>query len=161
MRSAKLKDFLNSKNVKYVTIGHSPAYTAQEIAATVHVKGQEMAKTVIVKLDGRMTMTVLPASHLVDFANLKKATGATDAVLTPEPEFKDMFPDCEVGSMPPFGNLYGMDVIVSRALAEDEEIVFNACSFSELIRLSFEDFQKLVNPKIVDFSIRQDYRTAA
>lgn len=161
MSSAKLKAFLNSQNVKYEIIGHSPAYTAQETAATVHVKGREMAKTVIVKLDGKMTMAVLPASHLVDFEKLKAATGARVATLTPEPEFKDLFPDCEVGSMPPFGNLYGMDVLVSRALEEDEEIVFNACSFSELIRLSFEDFKRLVGPKIIDISIQQDYRTAA
>ncbi len=133
---------------------HSVAYTAQEIAAAVHVKGKEMAKTVMVKLDGKMAMAVLPAFHQVDFEQLKKASGAQDAVLATEKEFRDLFPDCDIGAMPPFGNLYGMDVFVSRVLAEDKEIVFNAGSHYELIRLAYNDFEKLVKPKIADFSVK-------
>ncbi len=149
-----LKDFLDRKNVKYVSIYHSISFTSQEIAASVHVKGRELAKTVMVKLDGKLAMAVLPASHQVDFEHLKRVSGAQDAMLAKEKEFKDLFPDCDIGAMPPFGNLYGMDVFVSRALTEDKEIAFNAGSHYELIRLAYKDFERLVNPKIADFSIK-------
>lgn len=150
----KLKDLLDKENVKYVSLYHSIAYTAQEIAASIHLKGKEMAKTVMVKLDGKMAMAVLPASHQVDFERLKGVSGAQDVVLATEKEFKDLFPGCDIGAMPPFGNLYGMDVIVSRALTEDKEIAFNAGSHYELIRLTYKDFERLVNPKIGDFSVK-------
>jgi Ala-tRNA(Pro) deacylase len=150
----RLKDFLDRENVKYVSIYHSIAYTAQEIAASVHVKGKEMAKTVMVILDGKLAMTVLPASHQVDFEHLKRASGAQGVILATEKEFKDLFPDCDIGAMPPFGNLYGMDVFVSRVLTEDKEIAFNAGSHYELMRLAYKDFERLVNPKIADFSIK-------
>ncbi len=150
----KLKEFLEAQNVKYMSIFHSLTYTAQEIAASVHIKGKELAKTVMVKLDGKMAMAVLPASHHVDFDRLKIASGAQDVVLATEKEFKDLFPGCEIGAMPPFGNLYGMDIFVSRALTKDEEIAFNAGSHYELIRLAYRDFERLVNPKIADFSVK-------
>jgi len=150
----KLKDFLDSENVKYVSTDHSVAYTAQEIAAAVHVKGREMAKTVMVKLDGKMAMAVLPASHRVDLEQLKKVSGAKGAALATEGEFRDLFPDCDIGAMPPFGNLYGMEVFASRALTEDKEIAFNAGSHYELIKLAYKDFERLVNPKITDFSVK-------
>ena len=150
----KLKDYLDMNNIKYVTILHSPSYTAQEIAASVHVKGKELAKTVMVKLDGKMAMAVLPASHKVDFDRLKTASGSRDVVLATEQEFKGLFPGCDVGGMPPFGNLYGMDVFVSRPLTEDREIAFNAGSHYELIRLAYQDFERLVKPRIADFSVR-------
>jgi Ala-tRNA(Pro) deacylase len=150
----KLKDLLDKENIKYVSLYHSIAYTAQEIAASVHVKGKEMAKTVMIKLDGKMAMAVLPASHQVDFERLKGASGAQDAKLATEKEFKDLFPGCDIGAMPPFGSLYGMDVFVSRALTQDKEIAFNAGSHYELIRLAYKDFERLVNPKIGDFSTK-------
>ncbi len=148
----KLKDFLDSKDIKYVTISHSTAYTANEVAASAHISGKELAKTVMVKIDGKMTMTVLPASYKVDFGLLQEAVGASKAELASEQEFQDMFPGCEIGAMPPFGNLYGMEVFVDESLCEDEEIAFNAGSHTELIRLSYKDFEKLVQPKVVKFS---------
>lgn len=148
----KLKDFLDSNNIKYTTISHSPAYTAQQVAASAHIPGKEMAKTVVVKLDGKMAMAVLPASLKVDFDLLKKALKASKVELANEQEFKDMFPECEVGAMPPFGNLYGMDVFVAQRLTEDEDIAFNACSHKELIRMTFKDFEKLVKPKVIKFA---------
>ena len=151
----KLKDFLDSHNVKYVTIQHSRAYTAQEIAASAHIKGNELAKTVMVKIDGKMAMTVLPASYKIDFDLLKEAAGARDVQLATEGEFKDLFPECQIGAMPPFGNLYGFDVYSTESLSEDEEIVFNAGSHTELIKLAYEDFEKLVKPTIIKFSDRQ------
>lgn len=146
----RLKEFLDREKVKYISISHSPAYTAQEIAASAHVPGKELAKTVIVKLDGRMAMAVLPASLKIDFAKLKQAAGAGQVELASEQEFRDMFPGCEVGAMPPFGNLYDMDVYVSPQLAEDEEIAFNAGSHTELVKLAYRDFQRLVQPKLAE-----------
>jgi Ala-tRNA(Pro) deacylase len=148
----RLKEFLNSQHVKFVAINHSPAYTAQEIAALAHVRGKELAKTVMVKLDNKMAMAVLPASLKVNIERLQEASGAGQVDLASEKEFKDMFPDCEIGGMPPFGNLYGMEVYASHRLAEDAEIAFNAGSHTELIRMAYKDFERLVKPKVVNLS---------
>ncbi len=148
----KLKEFLDTNKIKYVSIKHSPAYTAQQIAASAHVPGKELAKTVVVKLDGRLAMVVLPASYRVDFDLLGQVSGAAKVELATESEFKGTFPECELGAMPPFGNLYGMDVYVGRTLAEDEEIAFNAGSHTELIKLAYKDFERLVKPKVVTIS---------
>lgn len=145
----KLKEFLESQNIKYVTIIHSRAYTASEVAESAHIRGRDLAKTVMVLLDGKMAMVVLPASFKVDFDQLKAGTGAQKVELASEQQFKDMFPECEVGAMPPFGNLYGMDVYAADVLAEDEEIAFNAGSHTELLRLAYSDFERLVKPKII------------
>ena len=152
MPAQKLREFLDSNQVKYVTISHSAAYTAQEIAASAHVSGKELAKTVMVKIDGKMAMAVLPASYHVDMDLLKQAACANSVELAGEQEFKDMFPGCETGAMPPFGNLYDMHVFVSATLAEDELIAFNAGSHTELVRLAYADFERLVQPRIVKFS---------
>jgi Ala-tRNA(Pro) deacylase len=151
----KLKDFLDSNNIKYVSITHSSAYTAQQIAASAQIPGKELAKTVIVKLDGKMAMAVLPASYKVDFDLLAEVAKSSKAELSSEQEFKDLFPECDVGAMPPFGNLYGMEVFVAESLAEDEEIAFNAGSHTELIKMSYKDFESLVNPKVVKFSTKE------
>ena len=151
----KLKEFLDSNAIRYLSITHSPVYTAQEIAASAHIPGKELAKTVIVKLDGRMAMAVLPAAYKVDFKLLKEVSGVGKAELASEEEFRDMFPECDVGAMPPFGNLYGMDVYVAEPLAEDERIAFNAGSHTEVIQLDYADFQRLVKPKVMRFSVKQ------
>jgi len=153
MPSKKLKSFLDENKVKYISIQHSSAYTAQEIAAIAHIPGKDLAKTVIIKIDGKMAMAVLPASYKVSFDNLKNLLGAKEVRLAYEQEFIDKFPDCEVGAMPPFGNIYGMDVFVAESLAEDEEIAFNACNHTELIKMNFIDFEKLVKPKRIKFSV--------
>jgi len=140
MPESRLKDFLDHENVKYVTIAHSPAFTAQEIAATTHIPGKELAKTVVVKIDGIMSMVVTPASEHVRLNKLKETLGVAEVELATESEFKDSFPDCETGAMPPFGNLYDMQVFVSQALREDEQIAFNAGSHSELVRLPYTEF---------------------
>ncbi|MCP3961684.1 MAG: YbaK/EbsC family protein [bacterium] len=148
----RLKDFLDDNHVKYVTVSHSRAYTAQEIAASAHIKGKELAKTVMIKKDGIMAMTVLPASYQVDLYLLLDAIGADKVELAAEEEFEDRFPGCEIGAMPPFGNLYGMDVYVAPELAEDTEIAFNAGSHTELVKLAYADFARLVKPRVLDFS---------
>jgi Ala-tRNA(Pro) deacylase len=144
-----LKEFLDSNKIKYVSIKHSLAYTAQEIAASAHIQGKELAKTVIVKIEGKMAMVVLPANYRIDMKRLKEAAGTQDISLADEGEFQEKFPGCAPGAMPPFGNLYDMQVFADPHLAEDEEIVFNAGSHTELIRLSFKDYERLVAPKIV------------
>jgi Ala-tRNA(Pro) deacylase len=148
----KLKEFLDANKIKYVTVTHSPAYTAQQIAASAHIPGKELAKTVMVKIDGKLAMAVLAASFKIDFDLLEKASGAKKVELATESEFKEMFPGCELGAMPPFGNLYGMDVFVAQSLAEDDEIAFNAGSHTELIKLAYKDFERLVNPRVARIS---------
>lgn len=148
----KLKEFLDQNQIRYISITHSPAYTAQEIAAMAHIPGKELAKTVMIKLDNTMGMAVLPANHRVDFDMLKELTGAEFILLATENEFKSLFPGCDPGAMPPFGNLYNMPVYVSEALTKDEEIVFNAGSHTELIKMNYKDFEKLVQPKVMEFS---------
>lgn len=143
----KLKKFLDDNDVKYVIVRHSPAFTAQEVAASSHIPGREMAKTVIVRLDGELVMVAAPASEQVSLDSLKEAAGAERAEIAEESEFKDRFPGCELGAMPPFGNLFDMDVYVSETLTEDDEIAFSAGSHSELIRLAYGDFERLVHPK--------------
>jgi len=152
MSLSKVKAFLDAQGVKYVAISHSKAYTAQGIAAIAHISGRELAKTVIVKLDGDLAMAVLPASFQVDLAELKKQTGVRTAELATEREFKQHFPDCETGAMPPFGNLYGIPVYVDETLPEDREIAFNAGSHYELIKLSYADFERLVKPEVMNFA---------
>ena len=149
----RLKEFLDSHNMKYVTISHSRAFTAQETATSAHIPRKELAKTVMVKADGKMAMAVLPASYKVDFDLLKKATGSGKIEIADEEEFKGLFPGCEVGAMPPFGNLYGMDVFVEKSLTEDEEIAFNAGSHRELVRMAYKDFEGLVKPRVLKFSV--------
>ncbi len=148
----KLKEFLDKNSIEYTTITHSAAYNAQRIAATTHISGKELAKTVMVKLDGRMAMAVLPASYRVKLESLKETTGSRNVQIATEMEFKHMFPECEIGAMPPFGNLYGMEVYVAESLARDEEIAFNAGTHTELIRMKYADFEDLVEPVVLRFS---------
>ncbi len=154
MPAKKLKEFLDSNKVKYVSISHSSAYTAMEIAAMAHVPGKDLAKTVMIKINGQMAMVVLPATHMIKMDLLRKAVGSDDVRLSTEQEFKDKFTDCEVGAMPPFGNLYNLQVYVSNSLKEDEEIAFNAGTHTELIKLSYKDFERLVNPKVAEISYK-------
>lgn len=148
----KLKEFLDSRNVKYVIISHSPAYTAAGIAALTHIPGKELAKTVMVKIDGALAMAVVSASQHVDLALLKAATFAKNVSLATENEFKESFPDCELGAMPPFGNLYGMPVFADETLARDKEIAFNAGSHRELVRIAWQDFERLVQPRVLEIA---------
>ena len=148
----QLKEFLDQNNVKYVSITHSTAYTAQEIAALTHTKGRDLAKTVIVKLDDALAMAVLPAPLQIDLQQLKKGAGAHDIELVGEAIFRSRFPGCETGAMPPFGNLFNMPVFVDESLTREKEIAFSAGSHNEVIRLSYADFARLVTPKVTRFA---------
>ena len=148
----RLKDYLDENKIKYVKISHSRAYTAQEVAASVHIPGKELAKTVVVKVGDGFAMVVLPASRKINFDRLKTVVGNNEVSLAAEKEFKGLFPDCEVGAMPPFGNLYKQPVYVASALAEDKEIAFNAGTHTDIIKISYSDFENLVKPTIGTFS---------
>jgi len=153
MPTRRIKQFLNDHGVKYVTIGHSPAFTAQEIAAAAHVRGKDFAKSVVVKLDGRLALAVVPASVKIDLALVREVTGAERAELASEADFAAYFPECEPGAMPPFGNLYGMAVYVDDHLRDNREITFNAGTHSELIRMPFRDFVRIVAPLMVPLTM--------
>ena len=152
MPARKLKEFLDKQGVKYVSITHSPAYTAQEVAASAHIPGKEMAKTVMVKINGKLAMAVLPANCKVVVQDLRDITGDDAVTLASEAEFQNAFPDCEPGAMPPFGNLYGIDVYVAPSLGEHDEIAFNAGTHTEIIRMAYADFERLVQPRVASFS---------
>lgn len=156
MPAKQLKDFLDSQHVRYVTMTHSTAYTAQEIASLARIRGDEFAKTVIVRIDGELVMAVLPASYQVDLTLLRVAANGKKIALASETDFRDKFPQCETGAMPPFGQLYGMPVFVDESLTREKEIAFNAGTHHELIRLSFEDFARLVQPKVARFSTAEE-----
>jgi len=150
----ELKEFLDENKIKYLTVTHSTAYTAQEVAALTHTKGKDFAKTVMVMLDGTLAMAVVPASYQVNLTQLKEGTQANTVAVASESEFRARFPGCETGAMPPFGNLFDMPVFVDESLTKDLEISFNAGSHNELIRLLYEDFERLVKPKVLKFAVR-------
>lgn len=151
MPAAKLKQFLDSRGVKYVSVHHSPAVTAAEVAESAHVAGRDFAKTVMIKVDGQLAMVVLPANRHIVLSDLRDMLDSRRVELATELEFAEQFPDCEVGAMPPFGNLYGLPTYVAAGLAMDEKITFNAGSHREVITMDFEDYADLVQPRIVDF----------
>jgi len=150
--SQRLQKYLDDNNIKYVVVSHSRAYTAQEIAARVHVKGSQLAKSVIVKGNGNDYMVVLAASHKINFAKLKDFLKVKTLRLAEEQEFKDLFDDCEVGAMPPFGNLYGLPVIVDEVLYKDVETAFNGGNHVDVVKMAFEDFERLVKPQKASFA---------
>lgn len=160
MSVSSLREYLDKNGIQYTVISHSPAFTAQGIAALAHVPGQELAKTVMLKLDGELAMAVLPASFRIDLTSLEEEAEVKRAELASEEQFRDAFPECETGAMPPFGNLYGLEVLADESLTHDKEIVFNACSHRELIRMTWADYQRLAKPKILRFAARHTAEAA-
>lgn len=152
---SKLRSFLDTHAVRYTTCTHSVAFTAQELARTTHLPGRDIAKTVVVWMDGSMALAVLPATHVIDFGLLRKGSGAKEMEIASEPEFKDAFPECELGAMPPFGNLFNMRTFVDIRLAEDNEIAFNAGNHREMVKLSYSDFERLVKPLVFRFAMEK------
>jgi Ala-tRNA(Pro) deacylase len=150
MPTTKLKEFLDANGVAHAVIPHPVAFTATSVAGAAHIPGKEMAKTVVVSLDGQHVLAVVPAHRKVDLERLRQATGALTAELTEERAFVADFPECEPGAMPPFGNLYGLRVFVEPHLATDRQIAFNAGSHTELISMAYQDFERLVHPRLVD-----------
>ncbi|MBN2519869.1 MAG: YbaK/EbsC family protein [Bacteroidales bacterium] len=149
MAHTKVQDLLKHEEVPFKSIWHPIAYSSQMTAAYSHVSGKEFAKTVMVRLDGQLCMVVVPASSQIDLSMLREATGAKDVRLAREVEFKDLFPDCEVGAMPPFGHLYGIRTFVAEKLVHDDLIAFNAGSHNELIEMTYRDYYNLEHPDII------------
>jgi Ala-tRNA(Pro) deacylase len=151
MPTQRLKEYLDSQAVKYVCVTHSLAYTAQEIASIAHVPGRDLAKTVMVFVDEKLAMAVLPANRHVSLGRLQDVTDAKSVRLASESEFRAAFPDCETGAMPPFGNLYGLPVYVDMSVRH-EEIIFNAGTHRELVRMAYADFARLAKPIVGEFA---------
>ena len=149
MSTQALQSYLDERHIEYTLINHSPTYTAQETAQSAHVPGRAVAKTVVVRIDGTAAMMVEPATSRVHFGRLKELTGAKLVSLANEEDLNDLFPDCELGAMPPLGNLYGMHVYIDEHLTHEEEIGFNAGSHTDLIKLRYRDFESLVHPEVV------------
>ncbi len=149
----KVKAFLDNSHVKYETIHHSADFTAQQTAAHTHTRGREFAKTVIVRLPDGFVMAVVPAHHRVDLAKLAEIAGATEVQLATEPEMDRLFPGCDTGAEPPFGNLYGLPVWVSSTVAADERITFNGGTHEDAVRMRYADYARLVHPYVADFSV--------
>lgn len=153
MPTTKLTEFLDASGVEYSTIRHDPVYTAQELASATHVAGREVAKAVVVSIDGKTALAVVPSPAKVDLQRIRDITGATDASLLTEQEFAGRFTECELGAMPPFGNLYGMDTYVDEKLAQDPDIVFNAGTHTEAVRMAYDDFARCVKPKVARLTL--------
>ena len=150
---SRVKDFLDRQNVPYTHHVHRTAYTAQEVAAEEHIPGKMMAKTVIAKAGDQLVMVALPASARLDLEAVRRLVGNKEARLASELEFTGAFPDCDVGAMPPFGNLYGVPVYVDAALAEDDEIAFNAGTHQDSIHMKYADFARLVKPTVASLAL--------
>ncbi|HMD98717.1 MAG TPA: YbaK/EbsC family protein [Terriglobia bacterium] len=150
--SQRILDYLDSQGVNYECVPHPQAFAAQEVAQTLHVSGKRFAKPIVLDGDGRLLMAVLPASHRLDLHRLKVELDVQQLEMVAENELAKFCPDCEIGAFPPFGNLYGMDVWVDRALSQSEEIMFNAGSHTEAIRMKYADYARLVMPQVGRFA---------
>jgi Ala-tRNA(Pro) deacylase len=148
----RIRDYLDSQNVPYQWLPHTQAFPAQEVAHTLHVSGKHFAKAIVLHADGRLVMAVLAASRRLSLHELKDALGVKRVEMAPEDELAKLCPDCELGAFPPFGNLYGMDVWIDRALGDSEEIVFNAGSHKDALRMKYADYVKLTKPRVSSFS---------
>lgn len=145
----RLKEMLDEAKVSYEVYNHALAYTAQEIAAAQHLSGKEMAKVVMLKVDGNMIMGVIPGSQKINQNTVRASVGARTVRLATEEEFVSRFPGCEIGAMPPFGNLFDVPVLVDPTLERDEYIYFNAGNHVQTVRMKYLDFARLVKPRVV------------
>jgi len=149
--ATRLKEFLDQHGVSYEVLRHDPAFTAQQLAASLHIPGRQFVKTVVVKLDDQPAVAVMPAPLRINFKQLAAAAAAKKCALASETEFQQLFPDCDVGAMPPFGNLYNLPTYVEETLAADRMIAFNAGTHEEAIRMTYDDFVRLAQPRLVRF----------
>jgi Ala-tRNA(Pro) deacylase len=147
-----MEQYLRENGAGFEVMKHSQAYTMQEVAAALHVPGKQVAKVVMVKAAGEMAMLVLPAPYRLDFAKVGGVLGSRSVTLAGEEDFQDLFPDCETGAMPPFGNLYDLPVYVDQSLAEEEGIVFRIGSHRETMKVAYTDFERLARPQVAEFA---------
>ena len=149
----RLKEFLEKERVAYKVTPHVEAFTAQETAAAAHISGKALAKVVVVKRGSTFALAVLPAACKVSTEHLRKLLGAADVGLAKESEFAPVFPDCDAGAMPPFGNLYGLETLVDQEVAALPQIVFRGGSHEELVAMAYADYARLVRPRLGDFCV--------
>jgi len=149
----RLKDYLDREKVPYEVLTHRETFTAPELAQALHVPGKELAKVVMVKADEHFVVTVLSANRKVDLKSLKEIFRTSHVRLATEAEFTELFPDCELGAMPPFGNLYSLEVYVDQSLTTDEKIVFQAGTRHEAVKLRYQDFASLSRPRVAEFHV--------
>ncbi len=149
---AKLEKYFRDNGVEFKAMTHPTAYTAQDVAAAQKVKGKQVAKVVMALADGKAVMLVMPASYRTDFSKLKGVLKAKEGRLAKEEEFSGLFPDCDTGAMPPFGNMYNVPVYVDRSLTEDPEIVFQAGSHRDTMKITYQDYARLAQPIVADFA---------
>jgi len=154
-----VKRLLDLRRIPHEHRVHPTAITAQQVAAAERIPGTVVAKTVVVKADNQFVMAVLPASAKVDFPVLRETLRAKQLRLAKEAEFEGLFPDSEVGAMPPFGNLYGLPVYADESLAGDRAILFNAGTHQDAIRMSYRDFARLAEPQICSFAAKPGARS--
>lgn len=156
----KLKELFDEAKVSYEVYNHPLAYTAQEIAQRQHFSGDQMAKVVMLEVDKRLVMAVVTASQKVHLMTVRASLGAAEVRLATEDEFVSRFPDCEIGAMPPFGNLFGLPVYVDPAVTQDESIYFNAGNHVQTVRIRYDDFEKLASPQVVRLAEEKKDRAA-
>lgn len=152
MSHQDIDNYLEKNGITHRWVAHRPAYTAPETAASAHIRGKDFAKTVVVRLNGKLAMTVMPANEKIVPTRLSKMVGVKDVEIVPETEFMNSFPGCEPGAMPPFGSMFGMPVFVSATLAKDHTIACNAGSHTDCVMLSFADYVKLEHPRVGNFT---------
>ena len=148
----RVREYLDSKHVPHEWLPHAQAYTAQQVAHSIHVSGKHLAKTVVLSADGRLVMAVIPAAFRLNFQELRAQLEVKHLEMLSEEELEKLFPDCELGAVPPLGNLYGMEVWVDRALSESEDIVFCTGTHVDCVRMRYIDFSGLVEPQVGRFS---------
>lgn len=147
-----LRAYLDEAHIEYMVRGHRPAFSASRVAEAAHVPGRDLAKVVIVWMDNRLVMTVLPSTQHIDLEHLRELAGARAVRLAHEEEFAARFDQCELGAMPPFGNLYDMEVFVAESLTHDDYISFNACTHTDIMTIAYADFERLVRPRVLAFA---------
>lgn len=150
MAVSRLTHYLDEHGIKYVSVRHSPAFTAAEVAVSAHVPARSFAKTIVIKVEDVPAMLVLPASRRILIHELREMLETEHVKLATERELREMFPDCELGAMPPVGPIYGLTVHVAAALTQEKQITFNAGTHTETITMAYADFEKLVHPAIID-----------
>jgi Ala-tRNA(Pro) deacylase len=150
---ARLIDFLDQSKVRYEILHHPEAFTSHELAAIEHVKGKDRAKVVMIKAGAEILMAVLPTDRRLDLEKLTTITGRPTAVAG-EAEFKPLFPDCAIGTMPPFGHLYGMVTYMDQSVAGADRLVFEAGTHSDAIKMKYVDYERLAKPTIADFAVK-------
>ena len=151
-KASDLQRYLNNNGIHYTILQHDPAFTAHSVAVATHVSDKQLVKSIVLQIDGRNWMAVLSADHRINTSLIRHAFGARDVHLPHEEDLSTLFPDCQLGTMPPFGNLYGLPILMDDEVLADEEIYFTACSNTQVIRMRLTDYRKLVNPLIGRFA---------